>query len=299
MTALEGKTALITGGARGQGASHALALAAEGADVAICDISTPAATPPYGTATADDLRATEKAVLATGRRCLAVEADVRDRGAVRELVARTLAELGPIDIVIANAGIITYNSVWELTDEQWDEVVDTNLTGVWNTVRACVPSMIEAGRGGSIVLVSSTAGKVAVPGAASYTAAKHGVVGLTKSLAVELSAFNIRVNAIHPTGVATPMVLNQASYDMFCGHAGGTEEEAREIGSRMNLLPVGFVDPAEVSRTVLYLVGDDSRWVTGASLMIDAGATVNPAGDWRNAPEEFGEPRRPNPPPVA
>jgi SDR family mycofactocin-dependent oxidoreductase len=286
MGRLDGKVALITGGARGQGRAHAIGMAQEGADIAICDIGAAVSTPDYPLATPDDLRETEKLVLETGRRCVAVEADVRDRPALRDFISLTIETLGGIDIVAANAGIITYNSLWDLTDEQWDEVIDVNLTGVWNIVRACVPQMISQRRGGSIVLTSSTAGLVAVPGAASYTAAKHGVIGIMKSLAVELGSFGIRANCVHPTAVKTPMVMNQATYDLFSGHSEGTFETADEIGRSLNLLDVGFIEPDDVTQAIIFLCCDQGRWITGTSLKVDAGATVNPAGQWRNVPSQ-------------
>ena len=281
MGRLHGKVAVITGGARGQGRSHAIGLAQDGADIAICDVDTGLTTTPYATATAQDLVESEALVSATGRRCLAATVDVRDRDGMRAFVARVASELGSIDIVVANAGIINYAPLWEFTDEQWDEVLDTNLTGVWNTVRACVPHLIDQGRGGSIVLISSTAGLVAVPGSVAYTVSKHGVVGLMRSLAVELGRFGIRANAIHPTSVRTPMVENQATRDLFAGHEGGTAEVQEAISERLNLLPVAFVDPSDVTNAVRYLVSDDARWVTGTSLKVDAGATANPPGNWR------------------
>jgi NAD(P)-dependent dehydrogenase (short-subunit alcohol dehydrogenase family) len=208
MGKFEGKVALITGGARGQGRSHALALAREGCDIAFCDISEPLKTPLYRTATTEDRIETEKLVSETGRRCLAVEADVRDRAAMQSFVDRTVEELGHIDIVLANAGMTAFSPAWETPYEMWDETVDICLTGVWNTCRATMPHMIER-RQGTIVITSSNAGLTPIPNVAPYVAAKHGVTGLMKVLAVELAPFNIRVNAVHPCGVATDLVLNQ------------------------------------------------------------------------------------------
>lgn len=280
MGTLDGKVALITGGARGQGRSHALALAREGCDIALCDISEPLRTTLYRTATTEDRLETEKLVLDTGRRCLAVEADVRDRQAMAEFTARTIDELGAIDICIANAGMTTFAPAWETSNEIWDETIDVCLTGAWNTVRCVMPHMVER-RAGNIVLISSTAGLNPVPNVAPYVAAKHGITGLMKALAVELAAFDIRVNSIHPCGVRTDLVVNQPGLDLFAGHEGATVEEAEPAMKSLNLLPVALVEPEDVSAAVLYLVSDAARYVTGLTLKVDAGSTICPPGTFR------------------
>jgi len=281
MGTLDGKVAVITGGARGQGRAHAVTLAGAGADVAICDISEPVATTHYRTATADDLEQTRKEVEATGRRCLAVEADVRDRPAMRSFVERAHRELGRIDIVVANAGIGSYAKAWELSEEQWDEMIAINLTGVWNTVRPILPLMIEAGNGGSIVLTSSSAGLMPIPNMTHYVAAKHGVAGLAKALAVELGEFGIRCNSIHPGAVDTTLVRNQTNLDLFAGHDGGTFEEVLPALYSLNLLPTAALQPEEISQAILYLVSEAGKNVTGTALRVDAGTTICPPGSWR------------------
>jgi SDR family mycofactocin-dependent oxidoreductase len=277
---LDGRVALITGGARGQGRSHALALAAEGCDIALCDISEPLTTTLYRTATVEDRLETEKLVLETGRRCLAVEADVRDREAMEAFTARTIDEFGKIDICIANAGMTTFAPAWQTSYEIWDETIDVCLTGVWNTVRPVMPHMVERQQG-NIVLTSSSAGINPIPNVAPYVAAKHGVTGLMKVLAVELAPFNIRVNSVHPAGVRTEIVVNQPGLDLFAGHAGATLEEAEPAMKSLNLLPVALIEPEDVSEAILYLVSNASRYVTGTELKVDAGTTICPPGSFR------------------
>jgi SDR family mycofactocin-dependent oxidoreductase len=279
---LRGKVALITGGARGQGRSHALALAREGCDIALCDIVEPAKTPRYRTATEQDRIETERLVLESGQRCLAVEADVRDRSAMDQFVARTISELGTVDIVVANAGILNFAPAWEITGEEWDEIVAINLTGVWNVCRAAMPYLIQQRRG-NIVMTSSNAGLKPMANVAPYVAAKHGVTGLMKALAVELSRFNIRVNAVHPCSVATDMVVSQSSIDLFAGKKDATFKEAEPGMKSLNLLDVGLIEPQDVSDAILYLVSDGARYVTGLSLTVDAGSMLVPPGHFRDS----------------
>ena len=280
MGLLDGKVALISGGARGQGRSHALTLAREGCDIAFNDISEPIKTTLYRTATTEDRLTTEKMVLETGRRCLAVEADVRDRSAMTSFVERTIDELGKIDIVIANAGMTSFAPVWETPYEIWDETIDICLTGVWNTVRPVLPHMKERQQG-TIVLTSSNAGLTPIPNVAPYVAAKHGVTGLMKVLAVEMAAFNVRVNTVHPCGVNTTLVMNQAGLDLFAGKEGATFEDAEPGMKSLNLLDVALIEPEDVSNAVLYLVSDAARYVTGTELKVDAGTTICPPGSFR------------------
>jgi SDR family mycofactocin-dependent oxidoreductase len=280
MGKLDGKVALISGGARGQGRSHAVTLAREGCDIAFCDISEPLKTTLYRTSTIEDRIETEKMVLETGRRCLAVEADVRDRPAMTEFVNRTIDELGKIDIVLANAGMTSFAPIWETPYAMWDETINICLTGVWNTVRPVLPHMVER-KEGCIVLTSSNAGLTPIPNVAPYVAAKHGVTGLMKVLAVEMAAFNVRVNSVHPCGVNTPLVMNQPGLDLFSGKENATFEDAEPGMKSLNLLDVALIQPEDVSQAILYLVSDAARYVTGTALTVDAGTTICPPGSFR------------------
>jgi len=229
MGMLDGKVALITGGSRGQGRAHAVTSAREGADVIIVDIADQMATVPYPMATPDDLEETVKLVEAYDRRALAIKADVRDQQQLDQAVAHGIAEFGKIDILIANAGIWTQAPFWELTDDQWEEMIGVNLTGVWKSAKAVAPHMIERGSG-SIVITSSTNAWEAGLNYAHYVAAKHGVIGLMKNIALELAPHGIRCNSISPGAIKTPMTDHQGAWDMFAGHAGGTEQDMLEGG---------------------------------------------------------------------
>jgi SDR family mycofactocin-dependent oxidoreductase len=265
---LEGKVAFITGAARGQGRSHAVRLAQEGADIIAVDICRQIDTVPYPLATPQDLDQTVKEVEALDRRIVARQADVRDEAGLRAAFEAGVAELGPVDIVLANAGIAPM-SLHE-KHEAWQDVIDVNLTGVFNTVEIAIPSMIERGKGGAIVLVSSTAGINGIGGPSrgglGYTASKHGVVGLMRSYANNLAPHSIRVNSVHPTGVRTPMVVNDVMQE-FLG-------QDRSLSDLMpNALPVDMVEPVDVSNAILWLVSDDARYVTGITVPVDAGYT--------------------------
>jgi SDR family mycofactocin-dependent oxidoreductase len=273
MGRVEGKVAFITGAARGQGRAHALRLAEEGADIIAVDVCRDIATAPYAGATEADLAETVKQVEALDRRIVADRADVRDLGSLQRVVEDGVSQLGPIDIVCANAGIGSFGPALELTEEVWQDVVDINLTGVWKTVKATAPGMVQRGSGGSIILTSSIAGLIAFPNLAHYTAAKHGVTGLMRTLAVELAPHHIRVNSVHPTTVDTPMVANEAIYGLFMGGAQGvTRAEASEGMKALNAMPVPWVEAVDVSNAVLYLASDEARYVTGTTTVIDAGA---------------------------
>jgi SDR family mycofactocin-dependent oxidoreductase len=261
---LEGKVALVSGAARGQGRSHAVRLAQEGADVIAFDVCHQIGTVPYPMATSVDLEETVKLVEDLDRRIVAREADVRDTAAVRAVVEEGVREFGRLDVVCANAGIVTFaENAWSLTDEQWDDMLAVNLTGVWKTVRAAVPAMIDAGNGGCIVLTSSTAGVKGMAGIGHYVSAKHGVVGLMRTLAVELAEHSIRVNTVHPTGVNTPMVVNDFTAQ-FLETEGGQANVT-------NLLPVEMVEAVDISNAIVWLASDEARYVTGVSLPVDAG----------------------------
>ena len=216
MGLVDGKVALVTGAGRGQGRSHALRLAAEGADVIAVDVAANSVeTISYALASEEDLDSTVKEVESMGRRAVKAVADVRSLSELQQAADTGLSELGKIDIVCANAGIGSWAVAWEMTEQQWKDMIDINLTGVFNTVRATLPSMVERGQGGSVVLTSSTAGLRAYANTAHYTAAKHGVIGLMKVLAQEAGPHRIRVNAVCPTTVRTPLVINDATFELF------------------------------------------------------------------------------------
>ena len=272
MNRVEGKVAFVTGAARGQGRSHAIKLAEEGADIIAVDICTDIATVPYSGACEDDLTQTVKEVEALGRRILARKVDVRDLSALQAIADEGVETFGTIDTVIVNAGIASFGPALELDEDAWQTMLDINLTGAWKTVKATAPTMVERGKGGSIILTSSVAGLIAFPNLAHYTAAKHGVTGLMRALAIELAPHSIRVNSIHPACVDTPMVSNEASWSLFTGGQGANREQAAPIMAGMNALPVPWVDPIDVTNAVLYLASDESRYVTGTTTVIDAGA---------------------------
>jgi SDR family mycofactocin-dependent oxidoreductase len=275
MGRVEGKVALITGGARGQGRSHAVRLAEEGADVVLVDACDDLETtaPHYPLATEDDLAETVKLVEATGRRALARKSDVRSLKAMEDVVTETMGELGRLDIVVANAGIAVYGLTWKITEAEWHDTLDVNLTGVWHTVRASIPAIIGGGRGGSVVLTSSSAGLKGVFNTAHYTASKHGVVGIMRTLANEVARYSIRVNTIHPTSVDTPMI--KAAYHLFMpGVENPTPEQAAEAYKNINALPIPWIEPIDVSNAVLWLASDEARYVTGVTLPIDAGFLI-------------------------
>ena len=273
MGRVEGKVAFITGAARGQGRSHALRLAQEGADIIAVDTCHGFDTVPYDGATEADLAETVKQVEELDRRILAQQADVRDLSALQRVAEEGLSQFGQIDIVCANAGIASFAPALEMTEQMWQDVIDINLTGIWKTVKATAPSMVERGQGGSIILTSSVAGLSAFPGLAHYTAAKHGVTGLMRTLAVELAPHRIRVNSVHPTTVDTPMVANETAWSLFMGGVQGATREQAAVGMKaLNALPVPWVEPVDISNAVLYLACDESRYVTGTTMVIDAGA---------------------------
>ncbi len=276
---LAGRVALVTGAARGQGRSHAIELAREGADVIAVDIAhdLPELGLGYPLATADELAATAAEVEKIGRRVITAEVDVRDSQALSAALDSAVAEFGRLDIVAANAGIGS-NSVpaHEITDDDWDQMLSINLTSVWKTCKAAVPHLVAGGRGGSMILTSSMAGLRGYRGIASYTAAKHGVVGLMRVLAAELGGQSIRVNSIHPTQVDTLMIKNDATYKIFCpDKENPTVEDFTPVSAAMHALPVPWADPRDISRAVVFLASDDSRLITGVTLPIDAGLMVN------------------------
>jgi len=274
---MAGKVAFITGAARGQGRSHAVRLAEEGADIIAVDIcaNIDTVTPYYPLATEEELAETVAQVEALGRRIVARKADVRDLDGLQKAFDEGLAELGRIDTVVANAGIATYGKAWELTAEQWRDMIDVNLTGVFHTARVAIPAMIEAGRGGSIVFTSSIGGLKGIQHVAHYVTAKHGIVGLMRTLANELGPYSIRVNTVHPTNVDTIMIQNPGTYAMFSpGDPEPSQEKAMPGFLSLNTLPVPWVECADISNAVLFLASDEGRYITGVTLPVDAGAYV-------------------------
>ena len=273
---LEGRVAFVTGAARGQGRAHAIRLANEGADIIAADICAPVSgTITYPAATADDLAETVRGVEAAGRKILARAVDVRDLDAQQQLVADGVEQFGRLDVVVANAGVLSWGRVWELTPEQWDTVIDVNLNGTWRTIKAAVPAMIDAGNGGSIIIVSSSAGVKATPGNSHYAASKHGLVALTNSLALEVGEFGIRVNSIHPYSINTPMVEPDAMMEVFKNYPTYLHSFAP-----MPLKPVNhdgkpglqeFMSPEEVSDVVAWLAGDGSMTISGSQIAVDRG----------------------------
>jgi len=275
MNKLEGKVAFITGAARGQGRSHAVRLAQEGADIIAVDVARQIETVPYPTATADDLTETVRQVEALGRRIVAAEADVRDLAALTKVVDDGVARLGRLDIVIANAGISVPAPTLEMDEQTWSTMIDINLTGVWKTIRAAVPHVVAGGQGGSVVITSSLAALKANANIAHYSAAKAGLVGLMRVMALELAPQNIRVNTIHPSTVATEMILNDPTYRLFRPDLENpTRADFEDAARTLNKMPVVAAEAADISSAVLYLVSDDGRYVTGTTHVVDAGGNL-------------------------
>lgn len=268
MQRLEGKVALITGAARGQGRAHALTLARAGADIAALDICRDLPYPRYHLATPEDLEVTAAEVRALGRRCLSLVADVRSAAEMEAAVQRAIDEFGRIDILICNAGVADMAMTWDITEEWWDIMLDVNLKGAWLAIKYVVPHMLERGQGGRIVITSSVAGLKGMAGLAHYCAAKWGVVGLARSLALEVAHAGITVNTIHPTGVDTPLIAGMARA------AGMLRQELVDQLREDNLLPVALVDPQDIANAALWLVSDEARYVTGLELKVDAGQMI-------------------------
>ena len=273
MGRLDGKVAFITGAARGQGRAHAVRLAQDGADIIASDICGPATTTKYAASTSAELEETRRLVEKEGRRVVTGPVDVRDLAALEALTARGVEELGHLDIVVANAGILTAGLTWELTEEQWMEVVDINLVGVWRTVKATVPTMIAQGTGGAIVLTSSVAGLKGYPNTGAYSASKSGVVGLMQTIAAEVGKYNIRVNSVHPMSVDTPMLQNEGTYKLFLPEKENPgKEDLREKSMGLALLPIPWAEARDITAAVLWLVSDEARYVTGVQLPVDGGS---------------------------
>jgi len=274
--ALEGKVAFITGAARGQGRAHAIRMAREGADVVAIDICGPVSdTITYPMPTSEDLAETARLVEAEGRKVLAREVDIRDLAAQKQVVADAVEQFGRLDILVANAGVLSWGRLFEMDEDQWDSVVNVNLSGTWRTIRAVVPAMIEAGNGGSIIIVSSSAGLKATPGNGHYAASKFGLVGLTNALALEVGEFGIRVNSIHPYSIMTPMIEPEAMGAIFAKYPTYLHSFAP-----MPYKPVShdgkaglqeFMTPEEVTDVVTWLAGPGSGTISGSQIAVDRG----------------------------
>jgi SDR family mycofactocin-dependent oxidoreductase len=269
---LTGKVAFISGAARGQGRSHALRLAADGADIIALDICDNVDHVDYPMATKADLEETRRLVEERGRKIVTGVADVRSQDAVNAVVAEGLNAFGRIDIVLANAGLTTYGKTWLLPEEEWNAIIGVNLTGVWHTVKAAVPSMISGGRGGAIVITSSAGGRKGITNAAHYVATKHAVVGLMRTMANELAQYKIRVNTVHPTAVDTPLIHNELTYRLFLPDvANPTRKDAERPFLSHNPLGVPWVQPEDISNAIAWLVSDAAQFVTGSEIPVDAG----------------------------
>ncbi|WP_127782979.1 mycofactocin-coupled SDR family oxidoreductase [Rhodococcus sp. X156] len=272
---LAGKVALVTGAARGIGRAQAVRFAEEGADVIAVDVCAPvehATTPP---ATPADLAETVRLVESLGRTICAGQADVRDQQALSAAVDDGVARLGRLDVICATAGISSSGPAVEMGAEQWQTMLDVNLTGVWRTCKAGIPHVIDGGRGGSIVLVSSIAGLRGLVSVGHYTAAKHGVVGLMRSLAQELAPHQVRVNTVHPANTRTPMIQNPGTMRTFRPDLASPTQEEFEVGVQsMHLLPVAMLEPVDIANASLFLASDEARYITGVTLPVDAGHCI-------------------------
>ena len=273
---VEGKVAFISGAARGQGRSHAVRLAQEGADIIAIDVCGPIDNLGYPHATPEDLDETVNLVKGHGRRIVTAQVDVRDYEALKAAVDSGVEQFGRLDIIVANAGVGTDGRMLhKIRENIWQDMIDINLSGVWHTVKAGVPHVLSGGRGGSIVLTSSVLGRKAHPNTGHYIAAKHGVIGLMRTFAVELGPQMIRVNSVLPTQVSTTMVMNEQTYRLFrpdLEHPG--PDDFAPISQMMHTLPVPWVDAIDISNAVLFLASDESRYITGVSLPVDAGSLL-------------------------
>jgi SDR family mycofactocin-dependent oxidoreductase len=276
MGRVEGKVAFITGAARGQGRSHAVRLAQEGADIIAVDICQPFDNSPAPAATTEDLLETAEMVKGLGRRIVIAEVDVRDYESLKSALDDGAEQLGGLDIIVANAGIGTVgNRLDRLKEDIWQEMIDVNLGGVWKSVKAGVPHLLAGGRGGSVILTSSVAGLKTYPYTGHYVAAKHAVVGLMRTFAVELGAQSIRVNSVHPTHVNTPLLHNEPTYRMFRPDLEDPgPDDMAPVCQSFHMLPIPWVTAEDISNAVLFLASDEARYITGVALPVDAGSCL-------------------------
>jgi (+)-trans-carveol dehydrogenase len=273
---VEGKVAFITGAARGQGRAHAVRLAEEGADIIAVDICKQIDSVQIPLSTPEDLAETADLVKGHNRRVYTAEVDVRDYDALKAAVDAGVEQMGRLDIIVANAGIGNGGATLDKTSEpDWTDMIDVNLGGVWKTVKAGVPHILAGGRGGSIILTSSVGGLKAYPHTGHYVAAKHGVVGLMRTFAVELGAQNIRVNSVHPTNVNTPLFMNEGTMKLFRPDLENPgPEDMKVVGQLMHTLPIGWVEPEDIANAVLFLASDEARFITGVTLPVDGGSCL-------------------------
>jgi len=274
---VKGKVAFVTGAARGQGRSHAVRLAEEGADIIAVDLCGPISSDSQiAPSTPDDLAETADLVKGLNRRIVTAEVDVRDFDALKSVVDSGVEQLGQLDIIVANAGIGNGGQTLDKTSEEdWNEMIDINLSGVWKSVKAAVPHLISGGNGGSIILTSSVGGLKPYPNTGHYIAAKHGVIGLMRTFAVELGQHFIRVNAVCPTNVNTPMFMNEGTMKLFRPDLENPGPDDLAVAAQfMHVLPIGWVEPIDISNAVLFLASDESRYITGLPVTVDAGSML-------------------------
>lgn len=273
---VEGKVAFITGAARGQGRAHAVRMAQEGADIIAVDICKQIDSVLIPLSSPEDLAETADMVKNAGGRIHTAEVDVRDYDALKAAVDAGVEEFGKLDIIVANAGIGNGGQTLDKTGEpDWDDMIGVNLSGVWKTVKAGVPHILAGGDGGSIILTSSVGGLKAYPHTGHYVAAKHGVVGLMRTFAVELGAQNIRVNSVHPTNVNTPLFMNEPTMKLFRPDLENPgPEDMKVVGQLMHTLPIGWVEPEDIANAVLFLASDEARFITGVTLPVDGGSCL-------------------------
>ena len=273
---VQGKVAFISGAARGQGRSHAVRLAQEGADIIAIDVCGPIDNLAYPHSTPEDLAETADLVKNLDRRIVTAQVDVRDFEGLRAAVDSGVEQLGRLDIIVANAGIGTFgNKLHKIGEQIWQDMIDVNLSGVWHTVKAGVPHILAGERGGSIVLTGSVGSHKAMAYTGHYIAAKHGVLGLMRAFAVELGQHSIRVNSVHPSQVNTPMTMNDITFKLFRPDLENPGPEDFAPFSQMtHMMPVPWVEAVDISNAVLFLASDESRYITGVSLPVDAGALL-------------------------
>ncbi len=271
MGRFDDKVVFVTGGAKSQGRSHALAFAKEGADIVVCDIARQLGTIPHSMGTQADLDETARMVEKLDQRCVAITADVRDTAQINGAVERAVSELGKVDILLANAGVLSLTTVADMTDEQWSEVVDTDLMGVFKAMRAVIPQMV-AQNYGRIIATSSMAGRTGLPTVAHYCAAKWGVIGLVKSVAREVAANGVTVNCVCPTNVDTDMIHNGPFYGLFApGVDNPTKDDVIPGFTSLNAIPVPWIEAIDISNAMMFLASDEARYITGEALHVSAG----------------------------